>query len=584
MAETNKAAQQTAKQYNADIEQAKLEILEKIAGAGNKILNPIMNIQKAVTLCATKLTKTNDVLNRNNNNLKNVLNSLKSIKEQLKKERNGENSGKLSNFIKGAIAGAASRKSAVAPEYKDLGKLVDTVKVIANQQKEQTKSAEKNTQQLLKGTQAQTKMVLLNNDKVEKAKQRKEQVGDNRQKPSIPKEEKTKQKGQRPVLPFSMKEFIKGLGGILSGILNPVSIIIGLIQKFLPYVLLAVAFFMGVWDSLSEELKEKAITLGKKIAKYALLAFALIKGPIILMKTFEVIYHTARMFYLTAKWAKDMILWVFQMKGEAKKQKAESGFLLFRKAKELIRHAAEMLGIAFRNTLAFLQFMFACAGIVIIVAAIILIVLGVIYLISKFSDHIIKAVKTIVEIFRDIGGLIIDAVTGFFKLLFTPLFTLIEGVISIITKAFLGGKSDSSITTETKQNETAQIDNSYTKLVNKVTEPLNSIKNAVEVLRDYIVGKPIEANRNFMTPIQEAYPMSTEISNMNMSNMTTIRSNDSLGDNINSNYVKYDEEVNYTKPIDAISETLTKLQKAFDKFVRDYKNPNGLSNSLADGP
>ena len=197
MAETNKAAQQTAKQYNADIEQAKLEILEKIAGAGNKILNPIMNIQKAVTLCATKLTKTNDLLNRNNNNLKNVLNSLKSIKEQLKKERNGEAGGKLSNFIKGAIAGAASRKSAVAPEYKDLGKLVDTVKVIANQQKEQTKSAEKNTQQLLKGTQAQTKMVLLNNDKVEKAKQRKEQVGDNRQKPAIPKEEKPKQKGPK---------------------------------------------------------------------------------------------------------------------------------------------------------------------------------------------------------------------------------------------------------------------------------------------------------------------------------------------------------------------------------------------------
>lgn len=581
MAETNKAAQQTAKQYNADIEQAKLEILEKIAGAGNKILNPIMNIQKAVALCATKLTKTNDLLNRNNNNLKNVLNSLKSIKDQLKKERNSEAGGKLSNFIKGAIAGAASRKTAVAPEYKDLGKLVDTVKIIAEQQKEQTKSAEKNTAQLLKGNQAQVKMVLLNNDKVEKAKQRREQVGDNRQKPSLPKEEKVKTKGQRPVLPFSMKEFIRGLGGILSGILNPVAIVVGLIQKFLPYILLAVAFFMGVWNSLTEDIKEKAITLGKKIAKYALLAFALIKGPIILMKTFETIYHTARMFYLTAKWAKDMILWVFQMKGEAKKQKAESGFLLFRKVKELARHAAEMLGIAFRNTLALLQFMFACAGIVLIVAAIILIVVGVIYLISKFGDQITKAVKTIIEIFRDIGGLIIDAVAGFFKLIFTPLFTLIEGVISTITKAFFGGKSDSSITTETKQNETTQIDNSYTQLVNKVTEPLNSIKNAVEALRDYFVGKPTEANRNFMTPIQEAYPMSTEISNMNMSNMTTIRSSDSLGDNINTSYVKTEESTNYTKTINAIGETLDKLQKAFDKFAKDYKRNGGSAVNSA---
>ena len=348
----NKAAQQSTKQMNADIESAKLEVLEKIAGAANKVIAPINNIQKAINLCATKLVKTNDLLNRNANNLKNVLKSLNAIKEQLKKQKGNEKDDKIGNLIKGAILGAATRKSAIATKTDDLGKLTDTVKLIAKQQQEQTKSADKNAQQIIKGSREQTKAVLLNKDNVEKAKTRESLLHNNTPKPSLNPDKNKKQKRERPVLPFSMKEFLKGLGGILSGILNPISIIAAMISKFLPYVLLAVAFFMGVWDGLSKEIQDKVTALAWKIGKYALIAFALFKGPVILIKTLETIYHSARMVGLTLKWGRDMILWAFQMKGEAKKQNAETGFLVFRKIRELIRHAAELAGIAFRNSLA----------------------------------------------------------------------------------------------------------------------------------------------------------------------------------------------------------------------------------------
>ena len=582
----NKAVLQSTKQMNADIESAKLEVLEKIASTSNKVLAPVANIQKAINLCTKKFTKSNDLLNRNANNLKNVLKSINAIKDQLKKERSDGKDGKISSLLKGAVAGAASavigRKSAVAPKNDDLGKLADTVKLIAKQQVDQTKAADKNAQRIVQGATAQTKTVLLNQDKVEKAKERKEKVGDNRQKPTLPPEDKKKKRGERPKLPFSMKEFLKGLGGILSGILNPVSIITSMIAKFLPYVLLAVAFFMGVWDALSEDLKVKAIKLGKKIAKYALIAFALFKGPVILIKTLETIYHTARMIGLTAKWGKDMILWVFQMQGEAKKQKAESSFLLFRKAKEIIRHIAEMLGIAFRNGLAVLQFLFACAGVVLVVAAIVLVIVGIIYLFAKFGDQITKAIKSIIEVFKDIGGLIVDACIGFFKIIFSPIIALIEGIAEAIAKAFFGKAEESNAKQTARENALVEKQkNSYSELVDKVTSPLHSIRNAVESLRDFFVGKPIEANREFMTPRYNAFPESTQISNMTMANAVTIKSNDSLGDNINTNYVGAEETSDYTKNIKEIGDTLAEIQKSLTKFFKDYRPPRGSGGGYA---
>ena len=578
----NKAAQQSTKQMNADIESAKLEVLEKIASTSNKVLAPVANIQKAVNLCTKKFTKSNDLLNRNANNLKNVLKSLNAIKDQLKNNKGNEKDGKISNLLKGVIVGAAGRKTAVAPKNEDLGKLADTVKLIAKQQVEQTKAADKNAQRIVQGATAQTKTVLLNQDKVEKAKERKEKVGDNRQKPTLPSDDKKKKRGERPKLPFSMKEFLKGLGGILSGILNPVSIITSMIVKFLPYVLLAVAFFMGVWDSLSEDLKEKAIKLGKKIAKYALTAFALFKGPVVLIKTLETIYHTARMIGLTAKWGKDMILWAFQMKGEAKKQKAEGGFLLFRKAKEIIRHIAEMLGIAFRNGLAVLQFLFACAGVILVVAAIVLVIVGIIYIFAKFGDQITKAIKSIIEVFKDIGGLIVDACIGFFKIIFSPIIALIEGIAEAIAKAFFGKADEANAKQTTRENALVEKQkDSYSELVDKVTSPLHSIRNAVESLRDFFVGKPIEANRDFMTPRFNAFPESTQISNMTMANAVTIKSNDSLGDNINTNYVGAEEGSDYTKNIKEIGDTLAEIQKSLTKFFKDYRPPRGSGGGYA---
>lgn len=582
MSETNKAALQSSRQLSAIPEDAKIEILKKINEASNNALAPINGIKAAAEKCAIALKDNKSLTSKTNDRLSSILKSLNGLKEQVRALKTDLKNKKLENILKNSVSTIGTTKSAIAPQYDNLGKLVDTAKIIARQQKEQTIAAANNTQQIINGAEAQTKAVLLNQDKVTKANERKKALGNNEQKPKLNPEPKKKEKTQRPILPFSMKEFLGGLGGILSGILNPLAIIKGLIVQFLPYVILGVSFFIGVWSSLSTDLKKKAIEIKDKIVKYALIAFALFKGPVLLMKTFETIHHTARMFYLTAKWAKDMFLWAFQMKGEVKKQKAESGFLLFRKAKEMIRHTAEMLSIAFKNKLAFIQFLFSLSATVLIVGAILLLVVGVIYLMAKFSDQILKAVTAIIEVFRGIGSLIVDACIGFFKIVFSPVIALIEGIAKAIAFAFLGGRPKTEQEKVKEKQVTVKMDNSYVELINKVTGPLNSIKDAVVALRNFFVGSPMDASSRYQFPAMTAVPESTNISNIKSNNLVTIKSSDSINKNVNTNYVQ-SETSDYSKSIKQLVEGLEKLNTEFGKFVKKYRPPRGSGGGYADG-
>lgn len=577
----NKAEQKSARDLNTASEDVKIDILKSIRDSSNTILAPVQIIKQAITTCVNKFSKNNELTNRNINRLDSILRSLNGLKEQVRKLEVNTNNKNLEKVLRNAVSTIGTRRTTISPEHKGLGQLADTVKLIAKQQKEQTSSAEKNTQQLVKGAEAQTKAVLLNQDKVAKAKEREKALGKNDQKPVVPPQSK-KEKMQRPVLQFSMKEYLAGLGRILSGILNPLAIIKSLVAQFLPYVLLAVAFFTGVWSALSTEIKRKVIEIRDKVIKYAAIAFALFKGPVLVMNTLNTIYHTARMFYLSGKWAKDMVLWMFQMKGEAKKQRAESGFLLFRKAKELIRHTAEMASIFFKNKLAILQFLFSCAAWLVIIGAVALVVVGIIYLFSKFSDQIVKAVSTIIEVFRGIGSLIVDACIGFFKIVFSPVIALIEGIAKAIAFAFLGGKTKTEQEKVKEKQVTVKVDNSYAQLINKVTEPLNSIKDAVVALRDFFVGSPMEASRRYQLPEAVAVPESTRISNIKSSNTVTIRSNDSISERVSTSYIKSDES-DYDKSIKQIIDGLNTLNTNFEKFLKNYKPARGGGYGRADG-
>lgn len=578
----NKAEQQSARKLTAASEDVKIEILKSIKDSSNTILAPVQIIKQAITTCVNKFSKNNELINRNINRLDSILRSLNGLKEQVRKLESNTSNKNLEKVLRNTVSTIGSRRTTASLEHKGLGQLADTVKLIAKQQKDQTTSAEKNTQQLIKGAEAQTKAVLLNQDKVTKAKEREKALGKNDQKPVLPPSQSKKEKMQRPVLPFSMKEFLGGLGRILSGILNPVAIITSLVAKFLPYVLLAVAFFSGVWTALSTEVKRKVIEIRDKVIKYAAIAFALFKGPVLVMNTLNTIYHTARMFYLTGKWAKDMVLWMFQMKGEVKKQRAESSFLLFRKAKELIRHTAEMASIFFKNHLALLQFIFSCAAWLVIIGAVALVVVGIIYLFSKFGDQIVKAVSTIIEVFRGIGSLIVDACIGFFKIVFSPVIALIEGIAKAIAFAFMGGRTKTEQEKVKEKQVTVKMDNSYAQLINKVTEPLNSIKDAVVALRDFFVGSPMEAGRRYQIPEAVAVPESTRISNIKSSNTVTIRSNDSISERVNTNYIKSNES-DYDKSIKQIIDGLNTLNTNFEKFLKNYKPARGGGYGRADG-
>jgi hypothetical protein len=68
---------------------------------------------------------------------------------------------------------------------------------------------------------------------------------------------------------------------------------------------------------------------------------------------------------------------------------------------------------------------------------------------------------------------------------------------------------------------------------------------------------------------------------MTMANAVTIKSNDSLGDNINTNYVGAEETSDYTKNIKEIGDTLAEIQKSLTKFFKDYRPPRGSGGGYA---
>ena len=168
----NKAEQKSARDLNTASEDVKIDILKSIRDSSNTILAPVQIIKQAITTCVNKFNKNNELTNKNVNKLDSILRSLNGLKEQVRKLETNTNNKNLEKVLRNAVSTIGARRTTISPEHKGLGQLADTVKLIAKQQKEQTTSAEKNTQQLVKGAEAQTKAVLLNQDKVAKAKER----------------------------------------------------------------------------------------------------------------------------------------------------------------------------------------------------------------------------------------------------------------------------------------------------------------------------------------------------------------------------------------------------------------------------
>lgn len=336
---------------------------------------------------------------------------------------------------------------------------------------------------------ATEKASIANQNAIENAKRQDILLGNNTKQTVENKKEKVK--NDRPKFPFDFKQFMGGLGKILSGILNPIALVISFVSHLLPYVILAIAFFKGFWSKLEDPIKEKIKETAITIGKYALIALAVFKGPALLIKTLTIAYHTARMIYLSAKWVKDMIIWAFDLKAKTTEHSLKIGSIIFEKGLAVIQHAMELALKAFKFVLAVMEFTIVAAAVIVIIGLIVLLIAGIGVLLYKFGDQIKEMISNIIDIFKQIGGFIYDAVIGTIKLLVDVVVDLVVGLIGGLVEGLVngfkwlfGGSSETKNEDINKKPDKVDVANGVTldafnKAISAITEPLEMMSLAV---------------------------------------------------------------------------------------------------------
>ena len=364
-------------------------------------------------------------------------------------------------------------KSAVMPEdgkpaefeSPEIVKALDTV---AGLQKENNKLFDKFLKAEQKSKNAQNVQSLIKNPKIK------------------PEEKKNKEVTERPKFPFNFKQFMGGLGTILKGILNPVALVMAFISKSLPYILLAVAFFMGVWEGIGEELREKATEIGLKILKYAGIVFMIFKGGPILIRMLALAYHAARMVILGITFARDTLLWSTKMGHETTLFATESGLSIFKRGLEIAKFVMEKIFIAFKFMLEMAKFILIAAAVVLVIGLFVLLVAGIFILFSLIGDKIIDGLMKVIEIFKVIGGFVVDIFMAVPNMIIDGVLKLFKGLGSIFGW-FKGGKSESTAETtpaETKSEVTfsEELNAKFDSMVKMIVDPLIAIKKAVQFM------------------------------------------------------------------------------------------------------
>ena len=401
------------------------------------------------------------------------------------------------------------------------------------------------------------KAQLANAQAVENAKRTAALVGSNKIKETV-KDKKKEVKPQKPEFPFNFKTFMGGLGKILTGILNPVAMIAGLISHFLPYIILGYVFFTTVWKNISEQAKAMLIDWGLKVGKVILLVLAIFKGPALLIRTLTLAYHTARMFFLTAKWIKDMVLWAFNMKAAA------------------TEHGLKISTIILERTLAILQFAMVAGGIVLIIA-------GIVLLFALFGDKIKDAVANIIEVFKMIAGYVYDAILTSIKLIIDIITTVVTGLIGGLVKAIVsgfrmlfggfgsGGKKD-DVNAKPDKVETANgvTLSAFDDAIKHIVEPLNIMTRSIATLAE---AEMLRA----MNPINMSFGAIAAVATFvsNVANRASTVNADKTETSIqlaqakvNENNEEYEKSLkqNMTKMIDLLAKIEKKIPKENGMF------------------
>lgn len=431
---------------------------------------------------------------------------------------------------------------------------------------------------------ATEKAQIANQDAIEKAKKLDIQLG-NGPKQTLDKKE-NKAKTERPKFPIDFKQFMGGLGKILSGILNPVALIVGFISHLLPYVILAVAFFKGFWSKLEQPLKDKIKEVAWKIAKIAVVAFAVFKGPALLIRTLTIAYHAARMVYLAAKWVKDMIVWAFDLQAKTTEHGLKIGSIILEKGMAVIEHGIELALKAFKFILAVLEFSLVAMAVIAIIGMIVLLVAGIFVLFGVFGDEIVAMIGKIVDVFKEIGSIVLDVIGSLVN-------TVIDFVGTLISKLFTGLFGSNSSTEKKTETEAEDVNkqpdkvslidgvtlDAFNQAVNKIIIPLNMLNFSVASLAEMEMLRSL--NPMGMSTGALAAAVGT-IYNV-MENNPTIKNADNTSSNINYQDIAADENVITPDDIKKFMTAINQLVTTSDNIYKKIPTDNGGTSLFSIG-
>ena len=581
MAELNKALTQK----NIKDEDEKLELLRSLRGNGYGSLTSIDHILSA---CFHRTGITNIILDGINSTLVNIDTSINRLvgimKDFVEKAataaapQDEQLSAALTSPTESAGAFVGEGGSAVAvsgnePILVAIGGIDSTLaeglaantEAIKQASKEEQRLQADNTKALIanetKRQQAEDRNRLLNQDKV------KEQLGNGHQK--MPKLE-------MPKFPVNGKQFMSGLGKILKGILNPVALIAGIFMHLLPYIILGIAFFKGFWNKLSPELKKKMTEVTKKIVFYAGMAFLLFKDPALLIKTLQLAWYVIKVTFAIAKWGLEVAFHALRMMFTTTEHGFRMSTTMFDRMCTMIEHIADMALNKLKFIFEGIKLAVSIAGWLIIIAAVLLLVGGVILIFVLLGDKIVEAVKKIVEVFAMLGGMVYDAVMGILDLFFDVMVELVIGfwgrLITAVVNGFksLFGIGDEESKPKTEQ-ETAVKDGVTKDVFETALKPITNVLDNISKCLATIQQAELLKSLNPVGNIFGAVASSVMTLFNGNSNIIKTENADNTQSNISAQYVSQTQKDDTNESIETTLKSINETLSRWFKYVKNQE-------------
>lgn len=419
-----------------------------------------------------------------------------------------------------------------------------------------------------------TKALIANETKRQQAEDRNRLLNQNKNKEQLGNSPQKMPKLEMPKFPVNGKQFMSGLGKILKGILNPVALIAGIFMHLLPYIILGIAFFKGFWNKLSPELKKKMIEVRDNIIFYVGLAFLLFKGPALLIKTLQLAWYAIKVAFAIAKWGLEVAFHALRMMFTTTEHGFRMSTTMFDRMCTMIEHIADMALNKLKFIFEGIKLAVSIAGWLIIIAAVLLLVGGIILIFVLLGDKIVEAVEKIVKVFAMLGGMVYDAVMGIIDLFFDVMVELVIGFWSrLITAVVNGFKSLFGIGGEENKPKTEQetsvkdgvTEDVFEAVLKPIKDVLDNISKCLATIKQAELLKSLNPVGNIFGAAASAV---MTLFNGN-SNIIKTENADNTQSNISTQYVSQTQEDDPNKSIET---TLKSINETLSKWFKYVKN------------